>query len=186
MVTPTVLPPANGWVTVYPLPGSAEVVFDDNNVAGVFNASNQLLSYGTAGIYPYGTVNGGTIVDTGSYTYPFGTILTWGRWTGPHAGCHQQRHDANQRTGIVRHGHGPELKIRSRFLSAASPPIPTWAARNRLTLAAMSERLRATRWYWTSPINKPPLTWVSISQSIGANFTVAGIGTKTNQPQPYR
>ena len=77
---------ANGWVSIYPvsaLANSAEVVFDDNKKVGFFNSSNHLLSYGSAGTYPYGTLNGGTIVDSGSHTYPTGQVLTWGRWTGP-------------------------------------------------------------------------------------------------------
>lgn len=73
--------PANGWVVVYALPINAEVLFDEHNRA-VFNSSNHLLSYGSAATAPSGTVSGGTIIDTGSYQYPSGEILTWGRWTG--------------------------------------------------------------------------------------------------------
>ncbi len=73
--------PANGWVVVYPLTSGTEVLFDEHNPA-VFNASNHLLSYGSAATAPSGTVSGGTITDTGSYQYPSGEILTWGRWTG--------------------------------------------------------------------------------------------------------
>lgn len=79
--TPAVLPPANGWVVVYPETNGVNVIFS-NKEPGVYNAANQLLGYGSAGTFPYGTLNGGTIVDAGSYQYPFGAILTWGRWTG--------------------------------------------------------------------------------------------------------
>ncbi len=166
-------------MTVYPLPGSAEVVFDDNNVAGVFNASNQLLSYGTAGIYPYGTVNGGTIVDTGSYTYPFGTILDLGTLDRPHAGCHQQRHDADQRTGVVRHGHGPDSKL--RLISSGGlatytyvgGPKPVDTGGNVGTITSNTLVLDFT--------NQQAALNLGINfASIGANFTVAGIGTNTN------
>ena len=78
--TPAVLPPANGWGVVYPFSSITETVFDDND-QGTYNSLNQLLSYGTAGVAPYGA-SGGTIVDTGSYMYPNGQVLTWGRWTG--------------------------------------------------------------------------------------------------------
>ena len=79
--TPAVLQLANGWGVVYPFSSFAETVFDDNNVLGTYNGLNQLLSYGSAGVSPYGN-SGGAIVDTGGHTYPNGQVLTWGRWTG--------------------------------------------------------------------------------------------------------
>ncbi len=75
-----VMSPANGWGVVYPFSSFAETVFDDN-VLGTYSGLNHLLSYGSAGVVPYGT-SGGTIVDTGGHTYPNGQVLTWGRWTG--------------------------------------------------------------------------------------------------------
>lgn len=78
--TPVVLAPANGWVVVYTSPSFADLIFDDNDPA-VFNSSNQLLSYSTSS-NGSGSLNGGTIVDAGSYTYAYGATLSWGRWTG--------------------------------------------------------------------------------------------------------
>ena len=81
---PAVLPPANGFVVVYPLPPNApegDVVFDDQTL-GTFNNLNQLTAYGIAGIFPAGSLNGGSITDTGSLTLSNGQVITWGRWTG--------------------------------------------------------------------------------------------------------
>ena len=82
---PAVLPPANGWVVVYPLPFNAplgDVVFDDET-PGVFNGLNQLIAYGTPGVYPAGSLGGGSITDSGSLTASNGQVFSWGRWTGP-------------------------------------------------------------------------------------------------------
>jgi len=83
--TPTALPPANGFVAVYPLAGApvhGNFIFDDNQLFGTFNGQNQLLSYGTLGVFPAGFFAGGTVTDTGSLTFANGQTFAWGRWTG--------------------------------------------------------------------------------------------------------
>jgi hypothetical protein len=84
--TSAVLQPANGFVVAYPLPGNAllgDVFFDDSGVlSGTFNGQNQLIAYGTAGGFPSGSLNGGSITDTGGLTLSNGQTFTWGRWTG--------------------------------------------------------------------------------------------------------
>jgi hypothetical protein len=81
--TPAALPPANGFVVVYPLvTGFGNVVFDNNTLFGTFNGQNQLLSYGTTGAFPAGSLGGGSITDTGSVMLPNGQTFVWGRWTG--------------------------------------------------------------------------------------------------------
>ncbi len=82
--TAAVLPPANGFVVVYPLPGSliGNFVFDDDRLSATGNALNQLLSFGNLGTFPSGSLNGGSIADAGSLTLSNGQVFTWGRWTG--------------------------------------------------------------------------------------------------------
>ena len=83
--TVAVLPPANGFVVVYPLPGSliGSIIFDDDRLSATGNALNQLLSYGTLGTFPAGSLNGGTISDVSSITLPDGQVFVSGRWDGP-------------------------------------------------------------------------------------------------------
>ncbi|MBI1943801.1 MAG: FecR domain-containing protein [Betaproteobacteria bacterium] len=83
--TPVVLPPANGFVAVYPLAPSqpfGDVIFDDDVTTATFNGQNHLLSYGTLGTYPSGSLAGGTITDTGGLLLENGQTFAWGRWTG--------------------------------------------------------------------------------------------------------
>ena len=80
--TRVVLPPANGFVVVYPYTTSnAELAFDDKTTM-TFNSSNHLTAYGTQGTFPAGSLSGGTIVDTGSLTLSNGQVVAYGRWTG--------------------------------------------------------------------------------------------------------
>jgi hypothetical protein len=83
--TVAVLPPANGFVVVFPLPGSlvGDVIFDDDRLSATGNALNQLLSFGSLGTFPAGSLNGGSITNTGSVTMPDGQVFTWGQWNGP-------------------------------------------------------------------------------------------------------
>ena len=79
---PVVLPPANGFVVVYPYTASnAELAFDDKTTM-TFNSSNHLTAYGTQGTFPAGSLSGGAIVDTGSLTLSNGQVVAYGRWTG--------------------------------------------------------------------------------------------------------
>lgn len=83
--TPAAVPPANGFVVVYPLAPNlpfGDIVFDDSVVTATFSGQNQLLSYGTAGAFPAGSLAGGTITDTGGLTLSNGQMFSWGRWTG--------------------------------------------------------------------------------------------------------
>jgi hypothetical protein len=83
--TSAVLPPANGFVVAYPLPGNAllgDVFFDDGAIAATFNGQNQLTAYGVAGAFPSGSLNGGSITDTGGFALSNGQSFSWGRWTG--------------------------------------------------------------------------------------------------------
>jgi len=82
--TTAVLPPANGFAVVFPLPGmfAGGVLFDDDNLPATFNSLNQLTSFGTLGTYPSGSLSGGSITDTGSVTLANGQVFSWGRWTG--------------------------------------------------------------------------------------------------------
>ena len=84
---PAVIAPApNGFVVAYPLPNTnpnfGEFFFDDEFLTGTYNGLGQLTAYGTAGTYPSGSLNGGTITDTGSIVLTNGQVLTYGRWTG--------------------------------------------------------------------------------------------------------
>ena len=82
--TPAVLTPATGFVVAYPFPfptANADVLFDDKQGA-TYNAQNQLLSYGPGGTFPSGSLNGGSITDTGSLTMSDGGTFVYGRWTG--------------------------------------------------------------------------------------------------------
>ena len=82
--TPAVLTPATGFVVVYPFPfpiANADVLFDDKEGA-TYNAQNQLLSYGSGGAFPSGSLNGGSITDTGTITMSDGGTFVYGRWTG--------------------------------------------------------------------------------------------------------
>ena len=83
--TVAVLPPANGFVVVFPLPGSlvGGVIFDDDRLSATGNSLNQLLSFGSLGTFPAGSLNGGSITNTGSLTMPDGQVFTWGQWNGP-------------------------------------------------------------------------------------------------------
>lgn len=77
------LPPANRYVVAYLYGGSSfDVSFDHNGVLGTFNAANQLLSYGSTGTYPAGSLLGATILDSGSFLTADGTLFTYGRWSG--------------------------------------------------------------------------------------------------------
>lgn len=83
--TPAVLPPANGFVVVYPLAPNlqfGDVIFNGEVTTATFNSQDQLLSYGTLGTFPAGSLSGGTITDTGSLTLSNGQTFAWGRWTG--------------------------------------------------------------------------------------------------------
>jgi hypothetical protein len=79
------LPPANGFVIVFP--GSVPsnflgfMLFDDARATATFNGQNQLLSYGFPEGFS-GSLAGGSITDTGSVTLSNGQVLAWGRWTG--------------------------------------------------------------------------------------------------------
>ncbi|HEY6508074.1 MAG TPA: FecR family protein [Vicinamibacterales bacterium] len=84
-VPTVVLPPANGFVVVYPrdpLSPFGDLIFDDSVLTGTYNGQNHLVSYGTPGSFPSGSLNGGTITDTGSLVLSNGQVITWGRWTG--------------------------------------------------------------------------------------------------------
>src|SRR5690349_13715709 len=83
--TVAVLPPANGFVVVYPTAAgiTPSVLFDDDKLSGTFNALNQLTAYGSVGTFPGGSLNSGSITDTGSLTLSNGQTFAWGRWTGP-------------------------------------------------------------------------------------------------------
>ena len=83
--TPVALPPANGFVVVWPGSSASDFfgffLFDDEGATATFNGQNQLLSYG----FPEGfngSLAGGSIADTGSLTLANGQVFTWGRWTG--------------------------------------------------------------------------------------------------------
>jgi FecR protein len=83
--TPAVLAPANGFVVAYPLPGNSllgDVFFNDSATGGTFNGQNQLTAYGVAGTFPSGSLNGGSITDTGGFTLSNGQSFSYGRWTG--------------------------------------------------------------------------------------------------------
>jgi hypothetical protein len=81
-----VAPTPNGFVVAYPLPNTnpnfGEFFFDDGFLTGTYNGLGQLTAYGTAGTFPSGSLNGGTITDTGSIVLTNGQVLTYGRWTG--------------------------------------------------------------------------------------------------------
>lgn len=82
--TPAALPPANGFLAVYALPGLSlsDVVWNDDVSIASINGQNQLIGYGTPGTFPAGSLGGGTITDTGILTLPDGQTFVWGRWTG--------------------------------------------------------------------------------------------------------
>jgi len=82
--TPAALPSPNGFVVAYALgPGApGGFGFDDGTIAGTVNGQNQLLSYGTLGTFPAGTLGAGSITDAGSVVLPNGQTFVWGRWTG--------------------------------------------------------------------------------------------------------
>jgi len=174
---PVVLPPPNGWVAIYSaVSSSTEAVFDDN-VAAVFSTSNELLSYGTAGTYPYGALNGGTIVDTGSYTYPNGQFLTWGRWTGS---TQVLTKGGTTLTSVpVLFGTVAGLKQNQQNLfggvatyTYVGGPKPVDAGGNVGTITSNSLKLdfTAQEAAFAMGVDFP---------GIGAVFTVSGIGTKS-------
>jgi len=76
----------NGFAVAYPLPNTnpnfGEFFFDNDFLKGTYNALGQLTDYGTPGVIPAGSLNGGSITDTGSITLANGQTLTFGRWTG--------------------------------------------------------------------------------------------------------
>lgn len=80
--TSAALPPANGFVAVYPLMSGGNVIFDDSVTTATFNGQNQMLSYGNQGSFPSGSLASGTITDTGSVMLANGQTFVWGRWTG--------------------------------------------------------------------------------------------------------
>lgn len=83
--TPEALPAANGFLVVYPLASDqlfGNVLFDGDRMVGTYNGLNHLVSYGTLGTFPSGSVAGGSVTDTGSLTLSNGQTFAWGRWTG--------------------------------------------------------------------------------------------------------
>ncbi|MBX9905203.1 MAG: FecR family protein [Burkholderiales bacterium] len=174
--TPAVLPPANGWVVIYPFFSTAEAVFDGNKDVGVYNSLNQLLSYGTAGIAPYGT-SGGAIVDTGSYIYPNGQVLTWGRWTGntqiltlggtPLSNVPVLFGTA---TGLTQGNSSLQPSSGTATYTYVGGPSPVDAGGNTGTLTSSSLTLNFTA---------QSATYSMSANFSGAAFTVSGIGSRT-------
>jgi hypothetical protein len=94
--TPLALPPANGFLVLWPGSVAADffgfVLFDDERASAAFNGQNQLLSYAfPSGVNFFGSIlplpfagslAGGSITDTGSLTLANGQVFSWGRWTG--------------------------------------------------------------------------------------------------------
>ena len=189
--TPAVLPPANGFVVVYPFGNNlsfGDIIFDDNQIALTVNGLNQLTSYGTLGAFPAGSLNSGTITDTGSLTLSNGQIITWGRWTGNTAITH-----ANGSTLIgtpllfgTATGLGQDV---SNLLGGvatytyAGGPSPVDAGGNVGSIVSTSATINFTQQTaaLSMGINFPSIVAASVNTG-PASFSVSGSGVRDFNP----
>jgi hypothetical protein len=83
--TITTLPPVTGFFVGYQFgsfPGTGQTVFcNPTSCAPVTsNSANQLLSYGTLGTFPAGSLGAGTITGSFTQTFPDGLVVVGGHW----------------------------------------------------------------------------------------------------------
>jgi hypothetical protein len=188
--TSAVLPPANGFVVAYPLPGNSllgDVFFDDGGIPAIFNGQNQLTAYGTGG-FPSGSLNGGTITDTGSLTLSNGQTFVWGRWTG-----NTSVFNGSTFTNVpVLFGTATGITANSSVVGSlggvatytySGGPSPVDAAGNVGSITSTSATINfTTQSAQLSLAMNFPSVIVSSSNTGSAAFTLSGSAFHTNSP----
>lgn len=184
--TSAVLPPANGFVVVYPLSGgTGALLFDDDQLAATFNALNQVTSYGSLGTFPSGSLSSGTITDAGSLTLANGQTFSWGRWTGPTLVTTSGGSTLSDVPLLFGTATGLQDELSGQFggvatYTYAGGPKPVDAGGNVGSITSTSATINFTTQtaLFSLGMNFPSIVAAGVSQG-PASFNVSGSGSKT-------